>query len=52
MSRIRILADESIFQEQEVSIGSGVRLTTVILQSTDLRCALGEVETGKFLAEA
>ncbi len=51
-NRIRILADESVFKDQEVSIGSGVRFSTVILQSSDLRHALGEVETGKFLAEA
>ncbi len=51
-NRIRILADESVFTDQEVSIGSGVRFSTVILQSSDLRHALGEVETGKFLAEA
>lgn len=48
---IRILADEGVFREQEVSIGSGVRFTTVILQSTDLRAALGQVETGKFLVQ-
>ena len=51
-NRIRILADESIFHEQEVSIGSGVRFSTVILRSSDLRRVLGEVETGKFLAES
>lgn len=47
---LRILADEGVFREQEVSIGSGVRYTTVILQSADLKRALGEVEIGKFLA--
>lgn len=45
---MRILADESIFAETEVSIGSGVRGITIILQSADLRRALGEVEVGKF----
>jgi prolyl-tRNA editing enzyme YbaK/EbsC (Cys-tRNA(Pro) deacylase) len=47
---IRILADESIFSETEVSIGSGVRYTTVILKSADLRNALGAVETGQYIA--
>jgi Cys-tRNA(Pro)/Cys-tRNA(Cys) deacylase len=47
---IRILADAGVFNEQEVSIGSGVRYTTVILDSADLRRALGEVEIGEFLA--
>lgn len=41
---LRILADPSIFEPQEVSIGSGVPGTTVILSSADLRRALGEVE--------
>ena len=41
---LRILADESIFTEEEVSIGSGLRGTTVILAQADLRRLLGEVE--------
>ncbi|MCW5882107.1 MAG: YbaK/EbsC family protein [Anaerolineae bacterium] len=45
---MRILADESIFAENEVSIGSGVRGTTVILAQADLQRALGDVETGQF----
>jgi Cys-tRNA(Pro) deacylase len=45
---VRVLADESIFVPEEVSIGSGVRGTTVILKSEDLRRALGEVEVGRF----
>ncbi len=46
---IRILADESIFIETEVSIGSGVRYTTVILRQEDLRKALGYVERGNYI---
>jgi Cys-tRNA(Pro)/Cys-tRNA(Cys) deacylase len=45
---LRILADESIFIHEEVSIGSGVRGVAIILQTSDLKCALGMVETGKF----
>ncbi len=45
---LRILADESILAEDEVSIGSGVRGTTIILIQADLRRALGNVETGQF----
>lgn len=41
---IRMLADESIFAPEEVSLGSGVRGTTVILSSADLRRALGDIE--------
>ncbi|RME50845.1 MAG: hypothetical protein D6796_02180 [Caldilineae bacterium] len=45
---LRILADESIFAEEEISIGSGERGVTVIMRSDDLRRALGDVETGRF----
>jgi Ala-tRNA(Pro) deacylase len=41
---IRILADERVFAPTEISIGSGVRGTTVILKSADLRRALSDVE--------
>ena len=41
---LRILADESIFVPDEISIGSGVRGTTVILKTAVLRQALGDVE--------
>ena len=41
---VRILVDESVQAEEEVSIGSGVRGTTIILRSADLLAALGEVE--------
>lgn len=40
---VRILADPSIFEPEEVSIGSGVRGTTVILKTADLRRALNSV---------
>lgn len=45
---MRILVDESVLAEEEISIGSGVRSTTVILRRDDLLRALGEVETGAF----
>ena len=41
---LRILADPAIFEPQEISIGSGVRGTTVILSSADLRRALPAFE--------
>ena len=41
---LRILADESVFAHEEVSLGSGVRGTAVIMASSDLRQALGRVE--------
>jgi len=45
---MRILADESVFQPVEVSLGSGVRGTAVILFRDDLKRALGDVEVGRF----
>ena len=41
---VRVLLDESVLGEDEVSIGSGERGTTVILRTADLLRALGEVE--------
>jgi Cys-tRNA(Pro)/Cys-tRNA(Cys) deacylase len=41
---LRVLADESIFTPEELSLGSGVRGTTIILSSADLRRALGDIE--------
>ena len=45
-----ILADVSAFVPTEVSIGSGVRGTTVILKSADLKRALGALQVGHFAA--
>jgi Cys-tRNA(Pro) deacylase len=46
---IRILVDSSVVQDGEVSIGSGVRYTTVILAGPDLMKALDPVEVGQFV---
>ena len=43
-NRLRLLVDPSVFAVEEISIGSGVRGTTVILKSEDLKRALGEFE--------
>lgn len=48
-SPTRILVDRHVLDHGEISIGSGVRNTTVILQSQDLINALGEVEIGDFI---
>ena len=47
--KLRVLVDASVFVEEEISIGSGVRGTTVILKSVDLKRALGEVEMVELL---
>jgi Cys-tRNA(Pro)/Cys-tRNA(Cys) deacylase len=50
-SPMRILVDRHVLDHPEISIGSGVRNTTVILQSQDLMKALGEVEIGDFVED-
>ena len=50
-SPLRVLVDEAVFAVDEVSVGSGVRGTTVILRSADLRAALPAAEVSQF-AEA
>ncbi|MCC6300323.1 MAG: YbaK/EbsC family protein [Anaerolineales bacterium] len=40
----KILIDASVLKEEEVSIGSGVRNTAIIMKSADLRRALKEAE--------
>lgn len=47
--QLRVLVDPSVFVEDEISLGSGLRGTTVILKSVDLKRALGEVEIVKLL---
>ncbi len=47
-SPLRILVDQSVLQEEEVSIGSGQRHAAVILKTADLLKALGQVDAGDF----
>jgi Cys-tRNA(Pro) deacylase len=42
--QFKVVIDASVLREQEVSIGSGVRNMALILQSADVRKALGDVE--------
>ncbi len=48
---IRILMDNGILQQSEISVGSGVRYTTVIMQRDDFLRALGKVDVGEFAAQ-
>ena len=41
---LRTLVDKSVFTHTEVSLGSGVRGTAILMASSDLRRALGKVE--------
>jgi len=47
--KLRVLVDASVFVEEEISIGSGVRGTTIIMKSNDLKQALGDVELVELL---
>jgi Cys-tRNA(Pro)/Cys-tRNA(Cys) deacylase len=41
---MRILIDESVLKEDEISIGSGTRGVAILMQSADLRRALNDAE--------
>jgi len=43
-SQFKVLIDASVLKEDEISIGSGVRNTAIILKSADLRRALKDAE--------
>ncbi len=45
---VRVLVDRGALLEPEISIGSGMRYTTVIMQQEDFLRALGDVEVGDF----
>ncbi|MCC9079027.1 YbaK/EbsC family protein [Litorilinea aerophila] len=47
---VTVLVDERVLAQEEVSMGSGVRGTAVILRTADLMKALGAVEVGRFQA--
>ena len=43
-NQVRVMIDASVLREEEISIGSGVRNTAIIMQSEYVRKALGDVE--------
>jgi Cys-tRNA(Pro) deacylase len=43
-NQVRVMIDASVLREEEVSLGSGVRNMAIVMQSADVRKALGEVE--------
>ena len=49
---VRVLVDESVLKEEEVSLGSGVRNTAIVMKSSDLYQALGEPEVVSLLENA
>jgi Cys-tRNA(Pro)/Cys-tRNA(Cys) deacylase len=48
---VRVLLDKGILAVQEISIGSGMRFSTIIMRREDFLHALGEVEMGDFASE-
>jgi len=42
--QLRVLIDASVMREEEISIGSGMRNTAIILKSADLRHALKDAD--------
>jgi Cys-tRNA(Pro)/Cys-tRNA(Cys) deacylase len=48
---IQVLIDQSLLTKTEISIGSGVRGTAVILTVDDLLTALGNYQVGEFTEE-
>lgn len=49
---LNILIDASVLKEEEISIGSGVRNTAIIMRSEDLRQALGNAEIVSLMEES
>jgi Cys-tRNA(Pro)/Cys-tRNA(Cys) deacylase len=43
-NQVQVMIDASVLNEEEISIGSGVRNTAIIMKSDDVRRALGEAE--------
>jgi prolyl-tRNA editing enzyme YbaK/EbsC (Cys-tRNA(Pro) deacylase) len=43
-NQVRVLIDSSVLDEEEVSLGSGVRQMAIIMKSADLRQALEEAD--------
>ena len=46
---MRILVDVRVMQEEDLSIGSGERNTTILISRTELLRALGNLEFGSFV---
>jgi Cys-tRNA(Pro)/Cys-tRNA(Cys) deacylase len=45
---LHILVDQDVLNENEISVGSGVRYSTVIMRCDDFMLTLGQVEVGNF----
>ena len=50
--KVRVMIDESVLREEEISLGSGVRQMAIIMKSADLRRVLGNAEIVSLLESA
>jgi Cys-tRNA(Pro) deacylase len=51
-TQVKVLIDESVLREEEISLGSGVRNMAIIMKSAELRGALGDAEVVSLLETA
>jgi len=51
-NQVRVMIDESVLREEEISLGSGVRQMAIIMKSADLRRVLGDAEIVSLLESA
>lgn len=51
-NQVKVMIDKSVLAEEEISIGSGVRNMAIIMNTTDLRRALGDAEIVSLLEES
>lgn len=51
-NQVKVMIDKSVLAEEEISIGAGVRNMAIIMNTTDLRRALGDAEIVSLLEES
>ena len=51
-NQVRVMIDESVLREEEISLGSGVRQMAIIMKSADLRRVLDDAEIVSLLEPA
>lgn len=49
---VKVLIDASVLKEEEISIGSGVRNTAILMNSADLRHSLADAEVVSLMEES
>ncbi|MEW6029889.1 MAG: aminoacyl-tRNA deacylase [Chloroflexota bacterium] len=49
---LKVMVDAGVLAEEEISIGSGIRNTAIVMKSADLHRALGDVEIVRLVESA